>query len=278
MAVINSLAIGRSKKSAGNLTYRTVRGRTIASQKISQGARPDMKNTAAGRDLSIISRFMAAHADDIAVSFSPTKFGTSRNHFMKLNYAALVQAIMPISSSLVPPDIAVIENAVTEYAIAHPTAIVRVALPGFNREYLAGAWSSSDNPVSGGGNQDVGTGKITATATADGASYTANLGVSVAFRNGAIIERPASSIVITAGTLPAGIASAADIIFYGGSGNPLTGQPSLTGISSTVGRLSFVSNAISAAQNVQAVKIKDLFYRLKSAYVIVGGITPDPEL
>lgn len=34
MAIVHSLAVGKSKKSAGNLTYATVKGRTIAKQKV----------------------------------------------------------------------------------------------------------------------------------------------------------------------------------------------------------------------------------------------------
>lgn len=38
MAIIRSLAIGKGSKSAGNITFRTVRGRTIVSEKLASAS------------------------------------------------------------------------------------------------------------------------------------------------------------------------------------------------------------------------------------------------
>lgn len=152
MAIIRSLAVGKARKSAGNLTFRTVRGRTIASEKI--GPRPvtraDGALTEAEFMFALISRFASLHASDINLSFDKTKYGTSRNSFMKLNYAGLKAALLPLFAS--NPDAAAhtdaaIEEAVTTYATANQTVIYRVKRSGFEVKYLVGAWTSDDNPV-----------------------------------------------------------------------------------------------------------------------------------
>lgn len=101
MAVINSLAIGAGVKSAGNLTYRRTRGRTIASQRVTE----NKSNTPLQalqrnkfRVMSQLTRLLAAHVDN---AFSKTKYGSARNNFIKqnkdtladVNIAALSQAI-----------------------------------------------------------------------------------------------------------------------------------------------------------------------------------------
>lgn len=84
MAVVQSLAIGKSTKSAGNLTYKTVRGRCIASQRITQ----NKSNTfAQSAQRSIFGR--SVQAMQLVIPwvnnfFEKSKYGSSRNNFMKL--------------------------------------------------------------------------------------------------------------------------------------------------------------------------------------------------
>ena len=85
MAIINSLAIGKSVKSAGNLTYKTVRGRTIASQRITS----NKSNTAAQASQryrfgqsSLAIKLIQQYVD---VCYEKSKFGSSRNAFFKTN-------------------------------------------------------------------------------------------------------------------------------------------------------------------------------------------------
>lgn len=152
MAIIRSLAVGKARKSAGNLTFRVVRGRTIASEKI--GPRPitraDGALTEAEFMFSLISIFASMHATDINLSFNKTKYGSARNSFMKLNYAGLKAAFLPLFAQ--NPDATVhtdaaIEEAVTTYATANPTVIYRVKKAGADPIYLTGAWSSDQNPT-----------------------------------------------------------------------------------------------------------------------------------
>ena len=153
MAIIRSLAVGKARKSAGNLTYRTVRGRTIASEKV--GERPITR--APGEPMSkatymfaCLNRYMAVHKSDIDVSFDKTKYGSQRNYFAKLNYYGISAALESLYSS--KPDAAQvtdteIEEAVADYAQSNPTSIYRVKRTGYDIVYMDGAWDSADNPT-----------------------------------------------------------------------------------------------------------------------------------
>lgn len=85
MAIINSLAIGKSVKSAGNLTYKTVRGRTIASQRIFS----NKSNTALQQNqrqlFANVSASMRLLQQYIDVCYEKSKYGSSRNAFFKTN-------------------------------------------------------------------------------------------------------------------------------------------------------------------------------------------------
>lgn len=151
MAIIRSMGVGSAKKSMGNVTYRTVRGRTIGSQKVA--SRPLTR----AEDISLqqfifglITRFMAIHAADIMVSFNRTKYGSERNYFAKVNFSALRLALTPLYNAGVTSvdDIsdAQISQAIATYATANPQSIYRVKRSGYEVVYLSGEWSSEQNP------------------------------------------------------------------------------------------------------------------------------------
>lgn len=148
MAIINSMGVGRARKSAGNMTYRTVRGRTIGSQKIMSATTrvPTGAQTEKQKVFGLISIFMAAHASSINQSFDKTKYGSERNYFMKVNYSGLYAAL-----SAVPADatLATVEEAIATYAEDNPTAIYRVKKAGVPAVYLDGAWDDAANPITG---------------------------------------------------------------------------------------------------------------------------------
>lgn len=152
MAIINSVFMGRAKKSAGNATFRIVRGRTIASQKIAKKGSQGSYKTLAQFAMSAISRFAAVKAQDIALSFDKTTYGSSRNAFMKINYEQLRLAVRGLwTDSLQPsnnafPSDAQIIAAIEEYAAANPNTIIRVRRAGYETKYLNGPWTSEDNP------------------------------------------------------------------------------------------------------------------------------------
>lgn len=102
MAIIKSLGIGAGVKSAGNITYRFTRGRTIASQRITENkSNTPLQATQRGyfRVMSQVAFLLAAH---IEWAFDKTKYGSQRNNFIKrnkdymheINAASVQQAIV----------------------------------------------------------------------------------------------------------------------------------------------------------------------------------------
>lgn len=91
MAIINSTAIGNGKKSAGVLTYRRQRGRTIASQRILTNSSKTEKQVAQRTVFALASKAIAMAAPLVDVTFAKSKFGSARNNFFKLNKAALME-------------------------------------------------------------------------------------------------------------------------------------------------------------------------------------------
>lgn len=152
MAIINSVFVGRAKKSAGNATFRTVRGRTIASQKVAKTGTKVGSLSLNQFALAVISRFASLKSADINVSFDPTTYGSSRNAFFKLNYNTMKEAVRQLwmdslvqGAAKLPTDAEIIE-AITAYATANPSAIYRVKKAGMQVVYLTGEWTSEDNP------------------------------------------------------------------------------------------------------------------------------------
>lgn len=100
MAIDGGILMSGIRRSAGNTTWRRVRGRTIMTQKRQSG-----KNTIQTRAVGGLVRtyrealffIMSAFADgmqnSINESFSPTKYGSRRNAFFKLNYSPVEKAL-----------------------------------------------------------------------------------------------------------------------------------------------------------------------------------------
>lgn len=85
MAIVNSLGIGKGKKSAGELTYRDVRGRTIASRRVIQ----NLSNTALQNEQRVsfrdASKMLSIAAFFINAGTERSKYGSHRNNFYHLN-------------------------------------------------------------------------------------------------------------------------------------------------------------------------------------------------
>lgn len=272
MAIISSMGVGKARKSMGNVTYRTVRGRTIGSQK-----RAATGSTVTTRgDGSVMSRqqalfgmvsmFMQAHASDIDVSFNKSKYGSQRNYFFRTNRKALFAALSSLAITAMNqgyPSLADVESAIASYAEGNPTAIYRVKLSGFEPVYLSGTWSSDDNPVSGGGTQVIGTG--TATFSAGDSTSTAPAAATTTFVSGAKIVRGAGNVTLAVTGIPSGI-TAGEITYLTSGGNPVSGLAVTSVTSSTDGKLTFAAPAIDASKNVLAIQIGAIFVRLTSAY------------
>lgn len=272
MAIINSLAIGRARKSAGNITYRTVRGRCIASQKVSTAGTRVTTLSLTQAFFSLVNTFMQLHATDIDVSFNKSKYGSQRNYFFTKNKSALRAALMPLIteyiSSGMKPAASEIDAAIGNYATEHPNEIYRVSLTGFEPVFMSGAWTSDDNPVSGGGVNNLGTGTVTAAIS--GSDYSAPCAITLNFASGARIQREAGTVTINCVGLPADV-QATDIQFLSSGGTPVPSLEVTSVSSSSAGSLVYASPAIASGDNVVAVKIKSVFLRLTSAYVKDDG-------
>lgn len=85
MAIINSLAIGKSVKSAGNLTYKTIRGRTIASQRITTNKSKTLAQVIQRNGFGAASRSAALIQTYIKACYEKSKYGSARNAFMRIN-------------------------------------------------------------------------------------------------------------------------------------------------------------------------------------------------
>lgn len=100
MAILLNIISTGSRKSAGAATFRRVRGRTIMSQKRGSSAKSLETRAATGLVRTyhealfyIMSAFCDGMQNSINESFEPTKYGSRRNAFFKLNYSALELAI-----------------------------------------------------------------------------------------------------------------------------------------------------------------------------------------
>lgn len=167
MAIVKSIFLGKARKSAGDGTFRTVRGRTILSEKRGPSAtstRGEGGETIYQFNFALISRFISLHREDINVSFDTTKYGSCGNYFFKINRTALELAFEGLYPSSGSASITnkMIEDAVVAYATENPTNIYRVRKTGCTTKYLTGAWKTDDNP-SGGITPDPPTGEDSVT-------------------------------------------------------------------------------------------------------------------
>jgi len=154
MAIVHSHSMNGGKKSAGMITYRSVRGRLIASQK-RQGS--DASKAAAYSNegllnvrcsnFAMINLFIAAHRNSINNSFDKTKFGSQGNHFYKVNRVPLEAALISFAQAGGVATLAQIEGAIATYAQSHPNEILRIKKAGYDKVYLSGAWDDAQDPV-----------------------------------------------------------------------------------------------------------------------------------
>ena len=100
MAILLNIISTGSRKSAGAATFRRVRGRTIMSQKRGSNASSIETRAALGLVRTyrealfyIMSAFADGMQNTINESFEPTKYGSRRNAFFKLNYSAVELAL-----------------------------------------------------------------------------------------------------------------------------------------------------------------------------------------
>lgn len=91
MAIISSTAVGSGQKSAGVLTYRRTRGRTIASQRVVTNKSNTAAQALQRKMFRQASHIMSVLAFVINRSTEKSKYGSSRNNFFKNNSVALFE-------------------------------------------------------------------------------------------------------------------------------------------------------------------------------------------
>lgn len=264
MAIIRSLAIGKGRKSAGNITFRTVRGRTIVSEKVGERTitRVDGALSMYEARFRLISMFIGLHRADINVSFDKTKYGSQGNYFYKVNKAALEAAVQPLISNAQNVNAQQVDEAITTYTTANPTAIYRVRRSGYETKYMSGAWKSSDNP------QPI----VPPTGiTINGSAGQGN----AAFVSGTAVMVDVNqdlSLTITDSAASFTGVTGSNISAYGVNGASVTDSISIASVVASGNSISFdvgVPDALSGGAAVHAVAIGGKFYQYS------GAITPD---
>lgn len=90
MALINSVGVGNGSKSVGEFTYRSVRGRTIASKRVLKNS---SNSAAQGNQRSLfaaLSKFLTAYDCYVFNAFAKTRYGSRRNRA-----ASVLKALSP---------------------------------------------------------------------------------------------------------------------------------------------------------------------------------------
>ncbi len=85
MAIIKSMGIGSGSKSLGNVTYRKVRGRTIASERITANNSKTRKQVNHRNGFKEAARLGKSLGAVINECFEKTKLGSRRNNFIQSN-------------------------------------------------------------------------------------------------------------------------------------------------------------------------------------------------
>lgn len=85
MGIYKTSSIGVRRKSVGEITYKSVRGRVIASAKIAENTSKTSAQTEQRSAFGIMGKMGKLLADWINQTFDKTKYGSQRNHFVKVN-------------------------------------------------------------------------------------------------------------------------------------------------------------------------------------------------
>lgn len=255
MAIINSMGVGRSRKSMGNVTYRTVRGRTIGSQKRSGDVVTRVPNAVQEQSRALfraISMYISLHRADVNASFDKTKYGSQGNYFMKWNKQAIRAAVSGViygNSSMEE-----IVSAIETYATENPKSIYRVKKSGVPPMYLTGAWESSDNPTPVLPPTGV---RVNGAAGQKSAAFVASTPLLGA------VDATTACVVSDSDAVFSGI-TASSITPYDADGAALSNGASIKDVVASVNSVSFnltVDDAISGGKDVHAFKIGSAFYQ-----------------
>lgn len=85
MGIYKTSSIGVRRKSVGEVTYKSVRGRVIASAKVTENTSKTPAQTEQRSAFGIMGQSAKVMASWIDQAFSKTKYGSQRNNFVKQN-------------------------------------------------------------------------------------------------------------------------------------------------------------------------------------------------
>ena len=85
MGIVKNGTLGIGRKSFGDATYRTTRGRTIAAKRIQENKSNTTMQSDQRKAFSIMGKSGKLLSKWIDQTFDKTKYGSQRNHFVKLN-------------------------------------------------------------------------------------------------------------------------------------------------------------------------------------------------
>ena len=143
--------IGPGRKTTGTIdgiTYITRNGVTYARSAPSMPA--SVYNTPAAKKrqavFKMIQMHLKYHMHTIKKTFTPKGNGSATNRNYSLNGKALSQALDSLAELYVEGQdvtIADVEQAISDYATEHPTAIRIASLSGYGEVFLTGEWPST---------------------------------------------------------------------------------------------------------------------------------------
>ena len=178
MAEIKQIGVGRNTNGVvDGVSYVTINGRTIARRLpcMPKGMFETMSSKKRQAIFKMVMWHVKAHRWTIKQTFGKVRFGSACNMYVKVNYAALFQALSTLADSMVA-GVAVtrsqVEQAIATYATTNPEAIIIAAKNGYGEVYLTGAWPSTITL-----NATTGTQSIVVITEANGNTVTITPGV-----------------------------------------------------------------------------------------------------
>ncbi|MBC5646388.1 hypothetical protein H8S77_26345 [Parabacteroides sp. BX2] len=119
MGIVKNGTLGIGRKSFGDATYRTSRGRTIAAKRIQENKSNTSMQSDQRKAFGIMGRSAKLLSEWIDKTFDKTKYGSQRNHYVKLN--APIMEWLKVNKKLdglnyLSQIVAAIEDGVTVYA------------------------------------------------------------------------------------------------------------------------------------------------------------------
>ncbi len=143
--------IGPGRKTIGTIdgiTYVTRNGVTYARSVPTMPA--SAYNTPAAKKrqavFTLIQMHMKYHLKTIRQTFTPKGNGTAVNRYYSLNCKGLAAALDALAEQYVAGELVTItdvEQAISDYAAEHPTAIKIASKSGYQEVYLTGEWPST---------------------------------------------------------------------------------------------------------------------------------------